>query len=128
MRVRPSKSVRFEHHVQAGGITHHRAIFGRSVHGSGSLRDILEHFIERNTLRRSLWFEAVQPVKEFHQHFQRVLFVRLHYFAKTFLLFLHTWIILDLEVLPVERDGVAKEELRGGFEYFRDFVQGEVEV
>jgi hypothetical protein len=40
--------------------------------------------------------------------------------------FLHIWIILELEVLPLERDGVVEEELRSVFENIWESIPGEV--
>jgi hypothetical protein len=75
--------------------------------------------LERITLR---WNQSKKSTS-----ISPALFFGLHHFAKTYLSFLHTWVTLELEVILVERDMVAKEELRGAFENVQDCVLGEVE-
>ena len=58
---------------------------------------------------------AVQPIKEVHKHFQRVLLASLHHFAKNASLAHHIRGILELEIPPLGRGGVVEEELRSIF-------------
>jgi len=69
-----------------------------------------------------LWIKVVQPVKEIHQHFQRVLLADLHRFAQLRLRFLQIWVILDLEVLLLECDRVAEEKLRSVFDHIWESI------
>jgi len=75
-----------------------------------------------------LWVKAVQPVKELHQHFQSFLLISYYRIAQACLLVLHIWFILDPEVILLEGDGVAEEELRGVFEHVWDDILGEILV
>ena len=43
---------------------------------------------------------------------QSILLAKLHRFAQVSTSFLHVQILVELEVLPLERDGVVEEELR----------------
>jgi len=45
----------------------------------------------------------------------------LHRVAQVHPSFLHVWIVLELEVLPLEPDGVVEEELRSVSEFVGDF-------
>lgn len=58
------------------------------------------------------WPKAVQPSKEVREHLQCVLLAGLHHVAKHVCLAHRIRRILELEIPPVERDGVVKEELR----------------
>jgi len=91
------------------------------AHQGGSVRphdhDLLGLSAERGDPCRWLWIKVVQPIKEIHQHFQRALLAGLHRFTQFRLRFLHILVILDLDVLLLERDRVAEEELRGVFDH-----------
>jgi hypothetical protein len=86
--------------------------------------DALELLIERDRL----WFKSVQPIKEFHEHFQRGLLAGFHRFAEVCLLTSHIWVILELEVPLLERDGVVEEEVRSVLENVWEHIPGEVLV
>lgn len=58
-----------------------------------------------------LQFKAVQPVKEILQHVQRVFFTGLHLIQHVCQRIPHPWITPDVEVPPLERDGVVNLEL-----------------
>ncbi len=74
-----------------------------------------------------MWLEAVQPVKEIHQHLQSVLFAGLYHFATIRHFHLHLWSIFNFEVPLLERDGVVEEELWGVLEEVWEGVLGEIE-
>ena len=97
-----------------------RIVGHRWTHGSESIRDrdlvLLAVLIERDDPRCRLCIKAVQPVKEIYQRFQTTLLASLYCFAQTHPCFLHIWIILEREVLPLKREGVVEEELRSVFE------------
>ena len=80
----------------------------------------------RDNLRRWLLFKAVQPVKKIHQHFQSILLVSLQHFARICASLLCIRVILNFEVLLLERNGVVEKEVRSAFENIRDGVPGEV--
>ena len=82
--------------------------------------DGLEGVVPRH--RPSL--KAVQPVKEFHQHSQRFELLLQHHLARIRSPFICDRAILELQVLPLKRDGVIEEEPRGWFEN----VRGEIIV
>ena len=82
--------------------------------------------LERTTPLDGWWPKAAQPIKEFNQHFQSVLLAILHRIAQSDPLLLHIWVILELEVPPLERNRVVELELRGAFEDLRDGVQAEI--
>jgi len=84
--------------------------------------------IEGDGFRCRLLFEAIQPVKDFHQHIQCVLLAGFHRFVHFCPPRLHFWDIPEPEVLPLERDGVVEEELGGVFENIRESIRGEVLV
>jgi hypothetical protein len=84
--------------------------------------------VGRDNLRCRLWLEAVQPVKEIHEHFQGILLAGLHQFEHVHPLFLHTRVILEPKVFSLERDGIVKEILWSIFEAIRDSVLGGVVV
>jgi len=77
--------------------------------------------------RRRLWLKAAEPVKECHQHFQSVLLGVLHRVAQSDPFLLHIRVILELDVLPLERDRVVELELKGVLEHLRDRVLAEVQ-
>ena len=70
--------------------------------------------------------KPVQPVKDIHEHFQCGLLAGLHLFAKPCHLTRRIWPILELEVFPLESNGVIEEELRGIVENFWESISGEV--
>ena len=72
------------------------------------------------------WPKAVQPNKEVPKHVQRVLLTGLHHVAKAVCLAHRIRGILELEIPPVERDGVVEEELRSVFETLRECVGREI--
>ena len=57
---------------------------------------------------------------------QCILLAGLHRVAQVRPSFLHVWVILEPEVLLLERDGVVEEELRGASEVVGDRFQGDV--
>ena len=70
---------------------------------------------------------AVQPVEEIYQHFQSLLLGDLDIFGhfryrNVGLL----WVVLELEVLLLECDGVVDPELRSAFEIFWEGALAEV--
>jgi hypothetical protein len=75
-----------------------------------------------------LWLEAVQPVKEFHQHFQSILLVGLHLSMHLRPPVPNIWFVLDAEVLPLESDRIIEGELRSTFENIRDGIPREVQM
>ena len=79
-------------------------------------------------LHRRLWFDAIQPIKEIHQHFQSVLFSGLHCIPQISLSFLRIWVVPELKVLLLERDGVIEEEMRRPSETVWEGISGEVPV
>ena len=80
----------------------------------------------RNNLRCRLWLEAVQPVEEIHKHLQCILLSRLHGNTKVCLSNFHIWVIFELEVLLLERDGVVEEEIWSVLENIGDGIPCEV--
>ena len=70
--------------------------------------------------------KPVQPVKKIHKHFQCGLLAGLHLFAKPCHLICRIWPILELEVFPLESNGVIEEELRGIVENHWESISGEV--
>ena len=100
------------------------------VHRSGSVRGqgriILQLLIARHYLRGWLLLKAVQPVKEINQHLQRVLLAGLHHFAKIWPLNPRIWFTLELEALPLGRNGVVEEKLRRVLESLWENIFGEV--
>ena len=80
----------------------------------------------RDNLRRRLWFKAVQPVKKFRHHLQSILLVSLQPVSRIRASLLCIRVILNLEVLLLERNGVVEKEVRSVFESIRDGVPGEV--
>ena len=79
-------------------------------------------------LHRRLWFDTIQPVKEIHHHFQSVLFSGLHCIPQISPSFLRIWVIPELKVLLLERDGVIEEEMRRLSETVWKSISGEVPV
>ena len=51
---------------------------------------------------------------------QRILLAELNRVAQVGPSFLHVWILLELEVLLLKRDGVVEEELRSTLEFDRN--------
>ena len=51
---------------------------------------------------------------------QCILLPELHRVAQVGPSFLHVWIFLELEVLPLKRDGVVEDELRSALEFDRN--------
>ena len=100
------------------------------VHRCGSVRGpsrtILGFFKERSNLRRWSWLQAVQPIKEVHQHFQSVLLAVLYLFAQLDHSFFHIWDILKLEVFLLERDGIVEDEVWSIFKKRWDSIPAEV--
>ena len=90
----------------------------QSVRGQGRI-------IERN-LRCWLLLKAIQPVKEFNQHFQCVLLAGLHCFVKICPHFPRIWIVFELDIFSMKCDGVVEAELRCVFEQIRDSLLAEV--
>jgi hypothetical protein len=88
--------------------------------------NVLRQVIKVDDLRRRLWPQAIQPVEEFHQHFQSPLLAVLHCPAHNRLYFFLIRIIYKTEVLLLQRDGVVEEEQFGVFEHDWDSVCGEV--
>ena len=84
--------------------------------------------IARDHIRRRLWFKAVQPVKEIHEHIQSFLLGGLHRSAKSIPSFLHTWIIHKLKVFPLERDRIVEEKVWSISKNVGDGLLGEVPV
>ena len=73
--------------------------------------DILGAFTEDHRFHYRLSLKTVQPVKEIYQHFQSLLLAGLDHFTHFRPLTCQFYVILELEVLPLERDGVVQEEL-----------------
>jgi hypothetical protein len=88
--------------------------------------DIPGHRTERDGFRCWLLLEAVQPVKEIHQHFQSFLLTRLHRFAHLYPPLLHVLGIPELEILPLERNRIVEDEPGARFEDIRDRTPREV--
>ena len=70
--------------------------------------------------------KTIQPVKQFNQHFQSPLLTRPHCIAHGRPHFFLIRIILELEILPLECNGVVEDELGCAFEHLWDSVLGEV--
>ena len=70
--------------------------------------------------------KPVQPVKNIHKHFQSGMLAGLHLLAKPCHLIRRIWVILELEVFPLEGNGVIEEELRGIVENVWESISGEV--
>ena len=79
-------------------------------------QDILGLFIKDHSFLRRLSLKTVQPVKEIYQRFQSLLLAGLDHFTHFRPLTRRFYVILELEVLPLERDGVVQEELRNVLE------------
>jgi len=77
----------------------------------------------RDGTYRWLWIKAVRPVKEIHQHVQRVLLGGLHLFAHSHPHILHPLVVLEPEVLRLELDGVVVLELKHVFENSWDLTE-----
>ncbi len=99
------------------------------VHLGEDVRDLgfdsLGMLVERDDLRRRMWFKTVQPVKEIHEHFQSVPLGGLHRFAQIGSLVVHIWVIFELGIRLLQRDGVIEEELRSVFENIWESILGE---
>ena len=70
--------------------------------------------------------KPVQPVKNIHEHFQSGLLADLHLFTKPCHSTRRIWATLELEVLPLEANGVIEEELRSIVENVWESISGEV--
>jgi len=75
-----------------------------------------------------LLLKVAQPVKDVLQHFASVLVFSLHDSARIRLSFLRIRVVFELQVLPLEREGVVEEELRSGFENVWETIPREVLV
>ena len=84
--------------------------------------------VERDDLRRRMWFKTVQPVKEIQDHFQSVLLGGLHRLAQLGPLVVHIWAIFELGIRLLQRDGVVEEELRSVFEDIWESIPGEAPI
>ena len=73
-----------------------------------------------------MWLQAVQQVKEIHQHPQSLLLAFLHGFAQLLLVFLHFRVIVDTDELSLERDGVVEGKARSVPEHLWDSRRNEV--
>ena len=74
-----------------------------------------------------VWPNAVQPEKKIPHDFYGVPFLSLHHSTQKCPSLFHIWVILALEVLPLERDGVVEEELRSTFEHIWEVILGDVQ-
>lgn len=80
-----------------------------------SRRDLVHDIcddLERVVPRRRPLLKAVDPVKKLHQHSQRLQLLLQHHVAQICLLLLRGWAVLELQVPPLERDGVVEGEPR----------------
>ena len=66
--------------------------------------------------------------RRWNTNFQSVLLIGHHRIAQICPLFLHTWFLLDLKVLLLERESVAEEELSCLFEHVWDNIMGEIPI
>ena len=87
----------------------------------------MELLIERGHLRRRVSLMAAQPVEEIDQHFQSLSLTGLDLFTHVCDISVRRLrVILELEVLPLERHGVVDPELRSALEHLRECVLAEV--
>ena len=86
---------------------------------------ILRLLIAGDNLHR-LWPKAVQPNKEAPKHFQRGLLVGLQRLARNVCSARRIRGVLELEIPPLERDGVVEEELRSVFESLGECISREI--
>ena len=107
-----------------------RLLCCRLVDLSEGVRDhglnTLGHVVKQGDLCGGLRLQAVQPVEEFHQHFQSTPLGSLRQSAPI-LRFLFILRFFLSEILSLESDGVVKEEPLSIDEHVWDAVFGEIE-
>ena len=92
------------------------------------LISIFWDYSQRHTFRCQFSLKTVQPVKQIYQHLQSFLLAGLHRLTHFCPCTLRFYIALQLEVLPLERNGVVQEELGSIFEDIWESIPGEVLV
>ena len=73
-----------------------------------------------------MWFKAVQPIKEVHEHLQSVLLGGLDRLVQIDPFCIHIWVVLELGVLPLQSDKVVEEEVRCVLEDAWESTPGDV--